>query len=148
MVAAVKKGRGSTSPSKVYAKRERTADFLLGTELVELDSESSQVVLELFGRLEYDPGHAKPLSCFGIGGHIVNIDGFLCTHFAGFEGFPVDKRVRLACAHAVGIDPLGKKTEEGVASLGVGPVERVGIGKQGEAGSFWGFFQGRNRLYL
>src|SRR5258707_194744 len=129
MVAAGKKRRRRTNPSKVYAKRERTADFLLGTELVELDSESSQVVLELFGRLEYDPGHAKPLSCFGIGGHIVNIDGFLCTHFAGFEGFPVDKRVRLACAHPVGIDPMGKKTEEGVASPRRGPLERIAIGK-------------------
>ena len=51
------KGGGSTSPSKVYAKRERTADFLLGEGSVEADAEISEVGLELFGRLEDDPGH-------------------------------------------------------------------------------------------
>ena len=85
--------------------------------------------MELFGRLEDDPGHPKPLSRLRVSGNIVNIDGFLRTHSAGFEGFAVDEWVWLARANAVGIDPVRKKTEKGIASLCVGHVEGIGIGK-------------------
>src|SRR5882762_3688728 len=86
--------RGSTSPSKVYAKRERTADFLLGEESVRLDPEASKVRSELLGRLEYDAGHAQTSSSVSIGGDIVNINRLLSSNLAGFEGFAVDERVR------------------------------------------------------
>jgi len=61
-VVRVEKGGGSTSPSKVYAKRGRTADFLLGEGSVEADPKTSEIGLELFGRLEDDPGHPEALS--------------------------------------------------------------------------------------
>src|ERR1700674_699374 len=54
----------STSPSKVYAKTERTADFLLGVVSVQLNSKLSEIGLELFGRLKDDSRHPEALSGF------------------------------------------------------------------------------------
>ena len=118
-----------TSPSKVYAKRERTADFLLGEGSVEADPKTSEIGLELFGRLEDDPGHPEALSGLRVGGNIVNINGFLGPDLAGLEGFTVDERVGLAGADAVGIDTDGKEAEEGEAGLIIGHVDRVGVRK-------------------
>src|SRR5207302_305849 len=98
-----------TSPSKVYANRGRTADFLLGFGSIELNSELSEIGLELFGRLKDDSRHPEALSCFRVGGNIVNINGFLGAHLAGLKGFTVDDRVRLARADAIGIDTNGKE---------------------------------------
>src|SRR5216684_5382385 len=102
-----------TSPGKGYAKRERTADFLLGVGSVQLNSELSEIGLELFGRFEDDSRHPEALSGLRVGGNIVNINGFLGPDLAGLEGFTVDERVGLAGADAVGIDTDGKEAEEG-----------------------------------
>ena len=128
-VVRAEKGGGSTSPSKVYAKRERTADFLLGEGSVEADPKTSEIGLELFGRLEDDPGHPEALSGLRVGGNIVNINGFLGPDLAGLEGFTVDERVGLAGADAVGIDTDGKEAEEGEAGLIIGHVDWVGVRK-------------------
>ena len=128
-VVRAEKGGSSTSPSKVYAKRERTADFLLGEGSVEADPKTSEIGLELFGRLEDDPGHPEALSGLRVGGNIVNINGFLGPDLAGLEGFTVDERVGLAGADAVGIDTDGKEAEEGEAGLIIGHVDRVGVRK-------------------
>src|SRR5258707_1562854 len=119
-----------TSPGKVYAKRERTADFLLGVGSVQLNSELSEIGLELFGRLEDDSRHPEALSGFRVGGNIVNINGFLGTDLAGLEGFAVDDWVRLARANAIGIDANGKEAEKGEASLFIGHVAGIGIRSQ------------------
>jgi hypothetical protein len=128
-VVRAEKGGSSTSPSKVYAKRERTADFLLGEGSVEADPKTSEIGLELFGRLEDDPGHPEALSGLRVGGNIVNINGFLGPDLAGLEGFTVDERVGLAGADAVGIDTDGKEAEEGEAGLIIGHVDWVGVRK-------------------
>ena len=116
-----------TSPSKVYAKRERITDFLLGVESVQLNSKLSEIGLELFGRLKDDSRHPEALSGFRVGGNIVNINGFLGTHLAGLEGFAVDDWVRLARANAIGIDANGKEAEKGEAGLFIGHVDGIGI---------------------
>ena len=116
-----------TSPSKVYAKTERTADFLLGVVSVQLNSKLSEIGLELFGRLKDDSRHPEALSGFREGGNIVNINGFLGPDVAGLEGFPVDNWVRLARANAKGIDTNGKEAEKGKAGLFIGHVDGVGI---------------------
>ena len=77
LVAEMVEKACGTSPGKVYAKRERTADFLLGAGSVPLNSELSEIGLELFGRLEDDSRHPEAQSGFRVGGHIVNINGFL-----------------------------------------------------------------------
>jgi hypothetical protein len=128
-VVRTEKGGGSTSPSKVYAKRERTADFLLGEGSVKADPKISEVGLELFRRLEDDPGHAKALSGLRVGGNIVNINGFLSPDFAGLEGFAVNKRVGLAGADMEGIDADWKEAKEREAGLIIGHVDGVGIRK-------------------
>ncbi len=116
-----------TSPGKVYAKRERTADFLLGVGSVQLNSELSEIGLELFGRFEDDSRHPEALSGFRVGGNIVNINGFLGPDLAGLEGFPVDDGVRLARTNPIGIDTNGKEAEKGEAGLFIGHVDGVGI---------------------
>src|SRR6266481_2802220 len=116
-----------TSPSKVYAKRGRTADFLLGVVSLQLNSELSEIGLELFGRLKDDSRHPEALSGFRVGGNIVNINGFLGPDLAGLEGFPVDGRVRLARTNPIGIDTNGKEAEKGEAGLFIGHVDGVGI---------------------
>jgi hypothetical protein len=126
-VAGAKKRGGSTSPSKVYAKRERTADFLLDQGSVELDAEISEVGLELLGRLEDDSGHAQALGGLRIGGNIININGFLGPDVAGLEGCAVDEGVGLASADAVRINADGKEAEEGEARLLMGHVDGVGV---------------------
>ena len=125
----MRKQRGSTSPSKVYAKRERTADFLLGEESVTLDPEASKVRSELLGRLEYDAGHAQTSSSVSIGGDIVNINRLLSSNLAGFEGFAVDERVRLAGIDTVRVDTDGEETEEGEAGFLVRHVDGIGVRK-------------------
>ena len=116
-----------TSPSKVYANRERTADFLLGFGSVELNSELSQIRLKLFGRSKDDSRHPKALSCFRISSNIININRFLGLHLAGLEGLAIDDRVRLACAYPIGIDADRKEAEKGEAVLFMGHVDGVGI---------------------
>jgi hypothetical protein len=123
------KWRCGTSPSKVYAKRERIADFLRGEGSVESDPKIAEVGLELFGRLEDDPGHPEALSGSRVGGYIVNINGFLGSDLAGFEGFAVDERVGLAGADAVGINTRGKEAEEGEAGLVMGHMDGIGVRK-------------------
>ena len=132
MVARSRKPEGGTSPSKVYANIERTADFLLCRASIEVDTQVSKVRLELFRRLEDDSGHAKVLSRFRIGGYIVYVDGFLGAHLAGPKGFPIDERIGLAGADTEGIDAYRKEAEEREMRLSMGHVEGVGIGKQGE----------------
>jgi len=127
------KQRGSTSPSKVYANSERTADFLLEGESIKSDSDSAEVGLELLGRPEDNPGHPQAAGRLRIGGNIVNIDGFCSPDFAGAKNFAIDNRIRFASADAVGIDAVGKETEEGEVRLRMGHVDGVGVGKQGEA---------------
>ena len=126
LVSGEEMGEG-TSPSKVYAKRERTADFLLGEGSVEADPKTSEIGLELFGRLEDDPGHPEAVSRFRVGVNVVNINGFLGPDFAGLEGFAVDDRVGLAGPDAVGIDTDGKEAEKGEAVLCIGHVDGVCI---------------------
>ena len=116
-----------TSPSKVYANRERTADFLLGFGSVELNSEHSEIRLKLFGRSKDDSRHPKTLSCFRVGGNIININGFLGLDLAGLEGFLIDDRFGLARTDPIGIDTDGKQAEEREASLSMGHVDGVGI---------------------
>jgi len=127
MVVGMEKSGGSTSPSKVYAKRERTADFLLGERSVELDPQISEIGLELLRRLEDDPGHAKALSRLNISSNIVNVNGFLGPDLAGLEGLTIDDRVGLASADAVGVDTDGKEAEKGEARLLIGHVDGVGV---------------------
>ena len=52
-----KKRMCGTSPSKVYPKGDRTADFLLDDGSVDSDSEPPELGLELLGGQEDDPGH-------------------------------------------------------------------------------------------
>src|SRR5713226_1371483 len=108
---------GGTSPSKVYAKSEPTAEFLLDERSVEVDTEISEIGLELFGRVEGDGGHAEALSRLRVGGNIVNINGLLGLHLAGLEGGSIDERVGLAGTDAVGIDADGEEAEEGEAGV-------------------------------
>src|ERR1700687_1081627 len=116
-----------TSPSKVYAKRERTADFLLGVGSVQLNSKLSEIGLELFGRLKDDSRHPEAPSGVCVGGNIVNINGLFGPDLAGLESFPVDDWVRLARANAIGIDTNGEQAEKGEAGLFIGHVDGVGI---------------------
>ena len=137
------KQRGSTSPSKVYANRERTADFLLEEESIKSDSESPEVGLELLGRPEDNPCHPKAAGRLRIGGDIVNIDGFRSPDFAGAKCLAIDDRVGLAGANAVRIDAVGKEAEEGETRLLMGHVDGVGVGKQAEAVVLREFLQER-----
>src|SRR5437879_10378958 len=115
-----------TSPSKVYANRERTADFLLGFGSVELNSELSEIALQLVRRSKDDSRHAEALSSLGIGGNVININRFLGLDLAGLEGFAIDDRVRLACADPIGIDADRKEAEKGEPGLFMGHVDGVG----------------------
>src|SRR6266851_5176228 len=143
MVVGMEKSGGSTSPSKVYAKRERTADFLLGERSVELDPQISEIGLELLRRLEDDPGHAKALSRLNISSNIVNVNGFLGPDLAGMERFAVNDWVRLAGTYSVGVDTNGKEAEEGEARLLMGHMDRVGVREQGQAVLLGKFLQKR-----
>ena len=120
---------GGTSPSKVYANRERTTDFLLGLDSTFFNPQLAQVFLKLAGVFEDNSRHAKLPSRFGIGWDIVNIDGFLRSDLASTEGFLVDERIRFTCPHSKGIDARGKEPEKREACLNVGHVNRIGIGE-------------------
>src|SRR5713101_1079509 len=127
------KQTGGTSPCKVYANRERITDFLLGVRSIEQDAKLPKIGLKLFGGLKDDSGHTQALSCFRVGDHIVNIDGFLGSDLAGHESCTVDQRVRLARTDSVGIDPDGKEAKKGEAGLLIGHVDGVGVREQCEA---------------
>ncbi len=129
MVERDAKWGGGTSPSKVYAKRERIADFLRGEGSVESDPKIAEVGLELFGRLEDDPGHPEALSGRRVGGNIVNINGFLGSDLARLERLTIDDRVGLAGADAVGINTRGKEAEEREAGLVMGHMDGIGVRK-------------------
>ena len=101
--------------------------FCLGAGSVPLNSELSEIGLELFGRLEDDSRHPEAQSGFRVGGNIVNINGFLGPDLAGLEGFPVDDRVRLARTNPIGIDTNGKEAEKGEAGLFMGHVDGIGV---------------------
>src|SRR5437016_7901813 len=116
-----------TSPSKVYANRGRTADFLLGFGSIELNSELSEIRLELFGRLKDDSRHPEALSCFRVGGNIININGFPGPDLAGLESFTVDDWVGLARPHPIGIDTHGEEAKKREAGLFIGHVDGIGI---------------------
>src|SRR6267143_4345397 len=133
MVVRRQKSVGGTSPSKVYANRERTADFLLGRESVHFDTEASEVRLKLAGGLEAETSHAEPLRSFGIGRDVINEDGFLGADFACAKGFCVDERIGFVGANAKGINANRKEPEEGETRFGVGHVNGIGIGEQSEA---------------
>src|SRR5260370_38959774 len=75
------KQRGSTSPSKVYANRERTADFLLEEASIKSDSKSPEVGLELLGRLEENSRHPKASGRLRVGGNVVNVNRFRSPDF-------------------------------------------------------------------
>src|SRR5713226_2348040 len=137
------KQRGSTSPSKVYAKRERTADFLLKEASIKPDSESTEIGLQLLGRLEDNSCHPEALGRLRVGGNVVNIDGFGGLDFAGAKCLAIDNRVGLAGANAVRIDAVGKEAEEGETSLLMGHVDGVSVGEQSEAIVLRKFFQER-----
>ena len=132
MVVRSQKTEGGTSPSKVYANRERTADFLLCWVSIKVDTQVSKVCLELLRRLEDDSGHAKVLSRFRIGGYIVYVDGFLSAHLTGTKSLPIDERIGFTDADTEGIDAYGKETEERKMRLSMGHMNGVGIGKQGQ----------------
>src|SRR3989442_13136396 len=89
--------------------------FCLGAGSVPLNSELSEIGLELFGRLEDDSRHPEALSGFHVGGNIVNINGFLGPDLAGLEAFPVDDGASLARATPMGIDTNGKEPVKGKA---------------------------------
>ena len=139
----MRKQRGSTSPSKVYAKRERTADFLLKEASVKSDSEASEIGLQLLGRLEDNSCHPEALGRFRVGGNVVNVNGFRSPDFASAKGLAIDNRVGLAGANAVRIDAVGKEAEEGKTSLLMRHVDGVGVGKQSEAVVLRKFLQER-----
>ena len=134
---------GGTSPSKVYVKRERKADFLLGEPLIEFDSKGSEVGLELLGRPKDDPSHPQALGSFRIGGNVIDIDGFLCPHPATLEGLAVDDWIRFTGSDAEGIDSDGKEAEEGKTRLFLRHVDGIGIRKKGQPVFFGEFFQER-----
>src|SRR5258708_6644381 len=117
------KQRGSTSPSKVYAKRERTADFLLKEASVKSDSEASEIGMQLLGRLKDNSCHPEALGRLRVGGNVVNVNGFRSSHFAGAKCLAIDNRVGLAGADVVRIDAVGKEAEEGETRLLMGHVE-------------------------
>ena len=127
MVVERQKSRGSTSPSKVYANRERTTDFLLGEQLFEQNSQASEVGLELLGRLEDDSRHAQTPGGVSVGRDIVNIDGFFGTDFASFKRHAIDDGIGLASSHAKGIDPNREKPEEGEARFLMRHMDRIGV---------------------
>src|SRR5260370_3587789 len=104
MVERDAKWGGGTSPGKVYAKRERIADFLRGEGSIESDPKIAEVGLELFGRLEDDPGHPDALSGSRVGRYIVNINGFLGSDPASLEGRRVDEPGGPAGAGAGGMN--------------------------------------------
>ena len=137
------KQRGSTSPSKVYAKSERTADFLLKEASVKSDSEGSEIGLQLLGRLEDNSCHTEALGGLCIGGNVVNVDGFGGLDFAGAKCLTIDNWVGLASANAVRIDVDGKEAEERETRLRMGHVDGVSVGKQSEAIVLRKFFQER-----
>src|SRR5260370_30801311 len=87
------KQRGSTSPSKVYAKREGTADFLLKEASVKSDSERSEIGLQLLGRLEDNSYHPEALGRLRVGGNVVNVNGFRSPNFAGAKCLAIDNRL-------------------------------------------------------
>src|SRR5713226_3733681 len=105
----------------VLAKFTRRANqpriFCLTRGSVELDPKTSELGLELLGRLEGDGGQAEALSRLRIGGNVVYVDGLLRPHLASLERGPVDEGVRLAGADEVGIDADGEEAEEGEAGV-------------------------------
>src|SRR5882762_10077789 len=127
------KSWGGTSPSKVYANRERTTDFLLGRASVHLNAKVAEVGLELLVGAEDESRHAEPLRGFGISRDVINEDGFLGADFACAKGFCVDERIGFVGADAKGINANRKEPEEGETRFGVGHVNGVGIGEQSEA---------------
>ena len=133
MVAGRRELGGGTSPSKVYAKRERTADFLLAGDLSSSDPQIVKVGLELFGRLEYDGRHAKPLGSFSVGGNVVNINGLFGADFAGAERFPIDERIGFTSADRTRVNPCVKEAEKIEAGLHVCYMEGISVGKNSEA---------------
>ena len=108
-----------TSPSKVYANRERTTDFLLGKASVHLNAKFAEVGLELLVGAEDESSHAEPLRGFGIGRDIINEDGFLGADFACAKGFRVDERIGFVGADAKGINANRKEPEKGETRFGV-----------------------------
>src|SRR5260370_37961164 len=103
---------GGTSPSKVYANRERITDFLLGIRSIEQDAKLPKIGLQLFGGSKDDSGHPQALSCLRVGRYIVNIDGLLCSDLTGLESFAVDQWVRLARADTIRIAAAGKEAKK------------------------------------
>jgi len=134
---------GGTSPSKVYVKRERKADFLLGEPSIEFDSNGSEVGLELLRRPKDDPGHPQTLGRFRIGGNVIDIDGFLCPDLASLEGLAIDDWIGLTGSDPEGIDSDGKEAEEGKTGLFLRHVDGIGIRKKGQPVFFGEFFQER-----
>jgi hypothetical protein len=141
MVAGRREVGGGTSPSKVYAKRERTADFLLAGVLSGSDLQFVKGGLELFGRLENDTGHPEALGSFGIGGNVVNIYGFFRADFAGAERLSINERIGFAGADGARVNADVKQPEELEVGLHMGDVDRVGIRKNTQAVALPEFFQ-------
>src|SRR5258708_19772505 len=137
------KQRGSSSTSKVYAKRERTADFLLKEASVKSDSEASEIGMQLLGRLKDNSCHPEALGRLRVGGNVVNVNGFRGRDSAGAKSLAIDNRVGLAGANAVGIDAVGKEPEKGKTRLRMRHVDGVGVGKQDEAVVLRKFLQER-----
>ena len=146
MVGGMSKSGGGTSPSKVYANRERTTDFLLGRASVHFNAKVAEAGLELLMGAEDESSHAEPLCGFGIGRDVINEDSFLGAGFAGAKGFCVNERIGFVGADAKGIDANRKEPEEWETRFCVGHVNGVGIGEQSEAVVFGKLFEKGLRL--
>src|SRR5260370_38816051 len=121
------KQRGRTSPSKGYANREQTADFLLEEASIKSDSKSPEVGLELPGRLEDNSRHPKASGRLRVGGNVVNVNRFGSPDFTGAKGLAINNRVGLADADAVRIVTVGKKAEAWEARLHFGHQDLIGV---------------------
>ena len=127
MVVGGKEVGCGTSPSKVYAKRERTADFLLAEALLCGDPYFVEVGPQLFRGLEYDAGHPEALGSLGISSHIIDKYGFFGADSAGSERLSIDERIRLAGAHRARVSAGVKQPEKIETRLHIGDVDRVGV---------------------
>ena len=105
--------------------------------------------MALRGGFKDDPVQAQALRRLDIGRDIVNVQGLFGADPASPQGLLVDERIRLAGAHAAGIDALRKVPQNRELGFEVRHVQWVGIGKDGEkkaTGEPWKELVGEDRF--
>lgn len=146
MLAGKGEGGHGTSPGNLYANRVRTADFLLVALLTRGDPQLAEVRLKPFGRFKDDACHSQAVGSLGVGGNVVNINGFFRADFGGAERFPIDERIGFADADGAGVRSGGEQSEKVEIRLHVGYVNWISVGKNTQAVAFSESFQEGNVL--